>query len=38
VDRFCTVFTVPFGFVFDDLSRMMLVLVSEIGALIHIYS
>src|SRR5438132_5918864 len=35
---FGTVFTVPFGFVLDDLSRMMLVLVSGIGALIHIYS
>src|SRR5438874_295866 len=30
--------TVPFGFVLDNLSRMMLVLVSGIGALIHIYS
>src|ERR1700720_1440073 len=35
---FGTVFTVPFGLVLDDLSRMMLVLVSGIGALIHIYS
>src|SRR5438876_3343908 len=35
---FGTVFTVPFGFVLDDLSRMMLVLVSGIGASIHIYS
>src|SRR3984893_12417669 len=35
---FGTVFTVPFGFVLDDLSRMMLVLVSGIGTLIHIYS
>src|ERR1700726_395286 len=35
---FGTVLTVPFGFVLDDLSRMMLVLVSGIGALIHIYS
>src|SRR5712692_5955821 len=35
---FGTAFTVPFGFVLDDLSRMMLVLVSGIGALIHIYS
>src|SRR6202162_1815018 len=35
---FGTVFTVPFGFVLDDLSRMALVLVSGIGALIHIYS
>src|SRR5437660_7002698 len=32
------IFTVPFGFVLDNLSRMMLVLVSGIGALIHIYS
>ena len=30
--------TVAFGFVLDNLSRMMLVLVSGIGALIHIYS
>src|SRR5438874_665725 len=30
--------TVPFAFVLDNLSRMMLVLVSGIGALIHIYS
>src|ERR1700688_73601 len=35
---FGAVFTVPFGFVLDDLSRMMLVLVSGIGALIHVYS
>src|ERR1700726_4986139 len=35
---FGTVLTVPFGFVLDDLSRMMLVLVSGIGALTHIYS
>src|SRR5437899_8395677 len=35
---FGTVFTVPFAFVLDNLSRMMLVLVSGIGALIHIYS
>src|SRR6202049_3537340 len=35
---FGTVFTVPFGFVLDDLSRMMLVVVSGIGLLIHIYS
>jgi NADH-quinone oxidoreductase subunit L len=32
------VFTVPFALVLDPLSRMMLVLVSGIGALIHIYS
>src|ERR1041385_2136666 len=32
------IFTVPFGFVLDNLSRMMLVLVSGIGAVIHIYS
>src|SRR5438445_7247150 len=32
------IFTVPFGFALDNLSRMMLVLVSGIGALIHIYS
>src|SRR5712691_1570582 len=32
------VFTVPFGFVLDRLSRTMLVLVSGIGAVIHIYS
>jgi NADH-quinone oxidoreductase subunit L len=31
-------FVVPFGFVLDDLSRMMLLVVSGIGALIHIYS
>jgi len=31
-------FTVPFGFVLDRLSRMMLMLVSGIGAVIHIYS
>src|SRR6266849_2176027 len=35
---FSGIFTVPFGFVLDSLSRMMLVLVSGIGALIHIYS
>src|SRR5216110_2083247 len=35
---FPRIFTVPFGFVLDNLSRMMLVLVSGIGALIHIYS
>jgi NADH-quinone oxidoreductase subunit L len=32
------VFTVPLGFVLDQLSKTMLVLVSGIGALIHIYS
>jgi NADH-quinone oxidoreductase subunit L len=32
------VFTVPLAIVLDPLSRMMLVLVSGIGALIHIYS
>src|SRR5438105_15206339 len=32
------VFTVPFSFVLDDLSKMMLVLVSAVGLLIHIYS
>ena len=32
------VFTVPLGFVLDDLSKMMLVLVSGIGSVIHIYS
>jgi len=32
------ILTVPFGFILDNLSRMMLVLVSGIGALIHIYS
>jgi NADH-quinone oxidoreductase subunit L len=31
-------FTIPFGFILDQLSRTMLVLVSGIGALIHIYS
>src|SRR5439155_4900109 len=30
--------TVPFAFVLENLRRMMLVLVSGIGALIHIYS
>jgi NADH-quinone oxidoreductase subunit L len=29
---------IPFGFVLDDLSKTMLLLVSGIGALIHIYS
>src|SRR5438270_10396781 len=32
------VFKVPLGFVLDNLSKTMLVLVSGIGALIHIYS
>src|SRR5213082_1672347 len=32
------VFNVPFGFVLDDLSRLMLLVVSGVGALIHIYS
>ena len=32
------VFNVPFGFVLDKLSKTMLVLVSGIGSLIHIYS
>jgi len=32
------VFTVPFAFVLDDLSRLMLLVVSGVGALIHIYS
>ena len=36
--EFPGLFVVPFGFVLDDLSRMMLVLVTGIGALIHIYS
>src|SRR5438270_6237904 len=31
-------FAVPIGFVLDELSRMMLLLVSGVGALIHIYS
>jgi NADH-quinone oxidoreductase subunit L len=35
---FAGVFSVPFGFVLDWLSRMMLVLVSGVGAAIHIYS
>ena len=29
---------VPFGFVLDDLSKTMLLLVTGVGALIHIYS
>ena len=32
------VFTVPIGFILDDLSRLMLLIVSGIGSLIHIYS
>src|SRR5947207_2717378 len=32
------VFKVPLGFVLDNLSKTMLVLVSGVGALIHIYS
>jgi NADH-quinone oxidoreductase subunit L len=32
------VFHVPFGFIVDNLSKTMLVLVSGVGALIHIYS
>src|SRR5436305_2040765 len=32
------VFNVPLGFVLDNLSRTMLVLVSGVGSLIHIYS
>lgn len=32
------VFRVPFGFVLDSLSKTMLVVVSGVGALIHIYS
>src|SRR5215469_3366146 len=32
------VFHVPFGLTFDQLSRTMAVLVSGVGALIHIYS
>src|SRR6202171_5795565 len=32
------VFTVPLGFILDDLSRLMLLVVSGVGALIHIYS
>ena len=32
------VFTVPLAFVLDDLSRLMLLVVSGVGALIHIYS
>src|SRR5213079_2927664 len=32
------VFKVPFGFVLDGLSKTMLVVVSGVGSLIHIYS
>src|SRR6266705_247457 len=32
------VFTVPFAFILDDLSRLMLLVVSGVGALIHMYS
>src|SRR5678816_3837268 len=32
------VFRVPFGFVLDSLSKTMLVVVSGVGSLIHIYS
>jgi NADH-quinone oxidoreductase subunit L len=32
------VFAVPLGFILDQLSKMMLVLVSGVGLLIHIYS
>jgi len=32
------VFNVPFAFILDDLSRLMLLVVSGIGSLIHIYS
>src|SRR6184192_666979 len=32
------VFNVPFAFVLDDLSRLMLLVVSGVGSLIHIYS
>src|SRR6202045_642182 len=32
------VFTVPLAFTLDDLSRLMLLVVSGVGALIHIYS
>lgn len=32
------VFTIPLGFVLDQLSKMMLVVVSGVGLLIHIYS
>ncbi|MEP6811043.1 MAG: NADH-quinone oxidoreductase subunit L, partial [Chthoniobacterales bacterium] len=32
------VFVVPLGFILDDLSKTMLVLVTGVGALIHVYS
>jgi NADH-quinone oxidoreductase subunit L len=32
------VFTVPFGFILDPLSKTMLLVVTGVGALIHIYS
>jgi NADH-quinone oxidoreductase subunit L len=32
------VFTIPFGFVLDQLSKTMLLVVSGVGSLIHIYS
>src|SRR6266516_5313716 len=32
------VFDVPFAFILDDLSRLMLLVVSGVGSLIHIYS
>ena len=32
------VFTVPLAFILDDLSRLMLLVVSGVGALIHVYS
>src|SRR5437762_12683443 len=32
------VFSVPIAFVLDDLSRLMLLVVSGVGSLIHIYS
>src|SRR5437899_2420510 len=32
------IFAVPFGFVLDNLSRLMLLVVSGVGSLIHIYS
>src|SRR6266542_1427736 len=35
---FSGVFKVPFGFVLDNLSKTMLVVVSGVGSLIHIYS
>src|SRR5438874_3067999 len=35
---FVGVFKVPFGFVLDSLSKTMLLLVSAVGSLIHIYS